>query len=363
VVAGGTAPSGLPTPSVPVGGRVADVALGKTDADGLAREAQVRVVEPGSVSTVATIRSGVPFGAGSTNNSLGYAAALGWSRDGTTFLLSAGRWSPSIWYHECTDLYLVRADGSSLVRLTDNGRPGYSAWESALAPDGATVAVVEADEATMAISLRVVDASGATTVVDPGSCAEQPTALAWSPDSQVLAAACGSSSVIVYRVANRQSTVLNLASGVGVVRLAWTADSSRLEASTYGVALGVVGLDLSSGSATVLQDSRRADLAAIAFSPDGTKLLVAGCPKTPTDPACFDSELDVLDVGTGTLKSVLSGPSDMETNDRINSARWIPDGSIVIGDPAGGTLIIDPATGRSNHSAWSLDAQLWLPMK
>jgi dipeptidyl aminopeptidase/acylaminoacyl peptidase len=257
-------------------------------------------------------------------------------------------------------VYLVRADGSSVLRLTDNGRPGYGVSESALAPDGRTVAYVES--AVGAWSVRVSDTAGVTRIIDEGRCEFPPDLLAWSPDGRYLAVPCDPG-VLIYSVADRTSTMLGLGGARGADRIGWDQDTGRVEAVIQGETLEVQAFDPVSGSQTILAKvSDRTDLTAIGFSNEGTRILLAGCPVAkPSDPSCYSTELDALDVDSGTLQTLWWGPGNETTNELISSARWRPDGTVVMNDPDGsGTLVIDPA-GRSTHSAWPIAALLWLP--
>jgi Tol biopolymer transport system component len=355
--AGGAAPPRGSTPSLAPGEAVAGSVLGQPDSQGSIHATRVRVTTAASVTTVATFTSGLPFA--STTN----ATVVGWSRDGTTLLLSAGRWSPSIWYHECENLYLARADGSSLVRLTDNRAPGHTVWAQALAPVGGSVAYVEEDESIGASSLRLRDASGATTVLDAGACRFVGQDLAWSPDGRSLAVSCGSAAILLYRVAGGASPDVMVVPNTVVKATGWTSDSRHVVAAVQADALTVVELD-PAAPATVLENLvARPELDTFGgFSPDGSKLLLAGCPKTPTDPACYATELDVLDLGSGGLSAIFSGSGTQETNDAVQSARWLPDGRVVMADPKkSGTLVIDPVTHEWTSSDWPIDAVRWRP--
>jgi hypothetical protein len=360
LTAGGKAPSKASQTPVPVGGRFAYVTPGATDSDGSMLDARIQIAAPGSVATVATVASDEPFGLRGPLSRPGAVTIERWSTDGNSILVWAGRWSPSVWYHECSDLYLVRADGSSIVRLTDNGRPGYSVGESALAPDGRTVAYLES---TVGMgSVRVWDPAGGTTIIDTARCESEPQFLAWSPDGRYLAVSCDPG-VLIYSVVDGTSKVLGLEGARGADRIGWDQDSGRVEAVVQGETLQVLALDPLSGSQTVLASvPGRTDLSAFGISDDGTQVLLAGCPLArPSDPSCFATDLDSLDVGSGTLQTLWSGPGNETTNELINSARWWSDWTVVMNDPDGsGTLVIEP-NGRSTHSDWPIGARLWLP--
>lgn len=66
------------------------------------------------------------------------------SPDGTSVLLDAGKVSPAGMNPECSDLYLIRTDGSAVTRLTHNG-PGQYITGAAFSPDGATIAYASWD--------------------------------------------------------------------------------------------------------------------------------------------------------------------------------------------------------------------------
>jgi hypothetical protein len=360
LAAGGKASSKASQPPVPAGGRFAYVTPGATASDGSMLDARIQIAAPGSVATVATVASDEPFGLRGPLHWPDTVTIEGWSTDGNSILVWAGRWSPSVWYHDCSDLYLVRADGSSILRLTDNGRPGYRAGTSALAPDGRSAAYVELAVETWTV--RVADSAGATTIVDTGRCEFEPQLLAWSPDGRYLAVSCDPG-LLIYSVAEGTSKVLGLGGARGADRIGWDLDTGRVEAVIQGEPLQVLAFDPVSASQTILASvAGRTDLTAIGVSNDGTQVLLAGCPLAkPSDPSCYSTELDVLDVGSGTLQTLWWGPGNETTNELINSASWRPDGAVVMNDPEGsGTLVIDP-TGRSTRSAWPIGALLWLP--
>ncbi len=345
------------TPALEPGEAVAGSVLGQPDKQKLFHAVGVRVTTASSVTTVATFTSAAPFGP------LTNATIVGWSRDGTTLLLSVGRWSPSFWNHECLDLYVARTDGSSLVRLTENRGPGQTVWVEALAPGGGSVAYVEEDESVGAWSLRLWDDSGATTALDASPCKSSPTALAWSPDGRSLAVSCEDSVILLYRVPGGEKTELVGAPHTVVKSIGWTSDSARVVAAVLDQNIYVDEFDLSGGHTVHRDLDARPDLGPVGgFSPDGSKLLLGGCPKTPTDPTCLATELDVLDVATGRLSTIFSGPGTMDTNDAVQSGRWLPDGRVVMRDPkTSGTLVIDPMTGKSTPSDWPPEAVRWRP--
>jgi hypothetical protein len=360
LTAGGKAPSKASQPPVPAGGRFAYVMPGATNSDGLMLDARIQIAAPGSVATVATVASDEPFGLRGPLSRPGSVTIEGWSTDGNSILVWAGRWGPSTWYHNCSDLYLVRADGTSALRLTDNGRPGYSVGAPALAPEGRSAAYVEFAVETW--SVRISDASGATTIINTARCEFQPDLLAWSRDGLYLAVPCDQG-VLIYNVAERTSKILGLGGATGADHIGWDQDSGRVEAVIHDKTLKVLALDPLSGSQTVLASvPGRTDLSVLGISDDGTQILLAGCPiAKPSDPSCFATDLDVLDVGSGTLQTLWSGPGNETTNELINSARSNSNGTVVMNDPDGsGTLVIDP-TGRSTHSDWPIGARLWLP--
>jgi len=367
VTAGGSVPQGGPPPPVAVGERFASLVPRFDAAAGHVTGAQLQVATATQVTTVATITSAAWLGLGSASG--GGAEVEGWSPDGSGIVVWAGHDSPNNLDHLCSDLYLVAVDGSSVVSLTGNPRPGYfipaNQPRVAIAPlaqPAGWLAYVEGSPGTpgqATFSLRTWGSSGPSTV-DAGTCQPASNQLAWSPDGRVLAILCGSG-VELYAPAGLTTATLALPAGFHADLGGW-AGNSRVEVAMQGPTFEVIGLATTSGAATVhARLSGRPDLSALGFSADGAELLVAACPATKSDPSCFSTDLDILDTATGALRRIWSGASSQATNDAINSARWEPGGSVVMTNGGSGTLVVDPATGHVTHSAWSIGALLWRP--
>jgi len=350
----------------PDGARFAYVRPVAPDAGGGSNRAQV-IVEGGGVATVvALISSSRPFGGG---DPLSGASIEGWSVDGGTLVVWAGRWSPSIWYHECSNLWLVASDGSSVIRLSDNRRPGYSVTGSgytmhpiALSPDGRSAVFTEATPTGATVLIAGRDG---TTAVDT-ACAEGDRAFTWSPDSRSLAIACRGGGIDILDVASGGSRTTMEASAAADA--AWRPDG-RLAVAVARPTLHVDVLDPASGSLVVGVAATRPDLGVLGFSPDATLVLATGCPPaTRANPdECLATELDVIDAATGVSRTLWTGPAATtleadRTAGSLDVASWLPDGTIVLPDPAGsGTLRIDPATGDVTPVDVPGDAAWWMP--
>jgi hypothetical protein len=338
----------VPTPTIPCPSPAEPIPAGSVGVPGagpplpanalvayLARNgSEVRVAGGGSSGSrlVATIPS-----ADATNTS----EVLGWSDDGSTILVHLGNFSPPGGpERNCGNLWLLRSDGSAATRLTTNG-PGADASAAVLAGSGGAVAYVEGGMlAGSTLELRVVDASGNTTVLSTKPCAGVQDflwpfgngRLAWSPDGR-LALMCPGD-VHIYSDAIGTTRDFFLPRETFAVSMAWSPDGSRLM-----VAIVPTGSGSNQGRLTILTiDPRVGEVAVVsassvdvewiigegvvdAFSPDGKSFIASGGTPGAVPGVNFTSTWYVIDVATGVARQVF------DRDEPCPCAEWLPDSS------------------------------------
>jgi Tol biopolymer transport system component len=275
---------------------------------------------------------------------------VGASADGSTLLVTTFHFAgggPAT--DHCGDLFLVRADGSAVTKLTANG-PGTAAEGGVLGPDGREVAYVESTVgSTAAVDLRLIDAAGNTRVLDPSPCAGgslaampfQSGLLGWSPDGTRLAVVCDPGGVTVYPIAGGAPQVLQLPAGAVVCAMSWTGDSTRLLVATAKAGasqlgpLTVLSVDLRTNVATVVSRSSLSVewvLWTAQFSPDRKWLLTAGGTPGSVPGGAFQQALYLINVASGASRQVLGEP------DSLGTIQWLPDSSGFVFQGSSGQL-------------------------
>jgi dipeptidyl aminopeptidase/acylaminoacyl peptidase len=155
-----------------------------------------------------------------------------WSPDGTKIAFAGTEFDPSI--RRCglgvdsdcaTDIYVMNADGSGLVRLTSDPAPDYHPTWS---PDGTQIAYAtyrESDDSS--ISVMQVDGTEAHPVSSGlGGWEFSPT---WSPDGSVIVFAAirnGNSAIYEIALDGGGERVLRTVDGIGTP--VWSPDGSRI---------------------------------------------------------------------------------------------------------------------------------------
>lgn len=168
-----------------------------------------------------------------------------WSPDGRS--LTFVRWPDG----EHTDVWTVRADGTSLRRVTTTGHAFAPAWR----PDGGAIVFSDHGVAT----LVAPDGSGLGRV--PGTrAALYCSGFAWSPDGRRLAAACGVPGLFVVDADGGNLRVLDAGSSGAP---SWSPDGAWL---VYSVKLEL-RLVRAAGGAPVTLDLRGATGSAPDWSP------------------------------------------------------------------------------------------------
>ena len=208
---------------------------------------------------------------------------LGWSSTGDRLLLLASQSSSAVppTGGTCDNLYLITADGTSGISVTDNG-PGQTVAAAALSPSGSRVAYAQGAD------LHVFDADGGTNVDIPLTrCPFAPSQLDWAADATRVAFVCGPF-VAIADISRRTVDYTAFdANGRIPMTLTWTGNETlalALEDDGLGIGSGpVLILDLSLQSGTLTWQVRMASryqtewvLGLPYFSPDGAYLLVQG---------------------------------------------------------------------------------------
>ena len=284
-----------------------------------------------------------------------YAAVLGWSNDGSAILVVAGFIADQNPGPDCTDLFLVQADGSSVRKLTTS-QPDHAAAGGALAPDGRTVAYYSVDhpyKGPRTSQLWLTDASGSSRVLDatPRCGADlafgnQPSErIVWAPDGRRLAVIC-EGGITLYTIADGSSTSVPglrySAQSPEAANCSWTADGSQLlvEADPFVEGpISLLAIDPDTGETQVESVSsvstRNQNFpAADVFSPDGKWLLVQRSPGAAV-------ETYLIDVGTGAARRLADNISP--------DTAWLPDSSAFVsaGGDTKGDIIRIGLDGRS----------------
>jgi hypothetical protein len=192
------------------------------------------------------------------------------SPDGSTALIRVGTFSHS--GLECADLYSVRLDGGGATRLTRFGA-GLFLGGAAYSPNSDKIAFFWWSPDT----LTVLDLASGDTVDQPCpvNFGVPPVPLAWSPNGQRIAAACG--------ILDPNGTMAAITLPTGpLLGFAWTDDNHVLLAS--GINRRQLGIHIESfdvlTETSVASDVEAATIEAVEmggrFSPDGRWLAFLG---------------------------------------------------------------------------------------
>jgi hypothetical protein len=254
--------------------------------------------EAGSVRVVATF-------SGDEILRDGGVGILAWSASGDALLVYAGSDSMGSADGICGNLWVVRADGTAVTRLTDNG-PAEGIDQAGFSPSSTSVAYVQADV------LHVLDLAGGEQTIPIGQC--PPHRLHWTPDERRILVVC--ETLVV--VADRDSgTATRLSGGGGEVYDA-------------------------------------------VWSPEGGSIVVA------TDERLNPGPVVILDIDAATGSTVTRSHSDHSAVWLGNGLTLSPDGRLLllredidVGDGASPTYLIDTAIGRSTKLPWPVVGDSW----
>jgi Tol biopolymer transport system component len=280
-----------------------------------------------------------------------------WSSDGTRVFFSSGRDDPST--RRCTsgadftgptDVYVMDADGSNVVRLTTDPAPEYAPIES---PDGGRVAFVKVanDTGYTAIFTMEPDGTGVRQVSSANGGSD--FSPSWSPDGSHLAFAAIRNEDWGIFVVNADGTgehqIVGGSGGPYITDPAWSPDGSVIayvRGTDHDNALFVMNAD-GSGSTELASAPSYGVAGDIAWQPqrvEGTGLTptpsVAAPPVTPTIAPSFTPQI-------GTTAPV--GP-DGQTNAILYAAGsvWVTAYGVSGGGGVDQSMLfrVDPATSR-----------------
>lgn len=267
--------------------------------------------------------------------STGQVQVLEWSPTGDELLVWAGAEHLHEGDRNCGDLWVLAADGSSLLALTSNP-PGQVASLGTYAPSGDMVAYLQDD------AVHVVSPGEDARSVAYGGCGLNGAhALRWSLDGTRILLVCDEEIVVVDL---NGATAKHIRPSALVLDARWAADGSSIVAAAVeidpgltGEALWILDVDPVTGTfRTTAEGDRVAEwvLGGTLLSPDGRWLLVQGelvdgpPPYYPTD---------VIDTATGVTSrpgfGILTetgflGREDMYT--RRPGAIWLEDNDRVL---------------------------------
>jgi hypothetical protein len=121
---------------------------------------------------------------------------VAWSTDGDAILINAGHLDQFEPERNCSDLFLVRADGSGVTRLTHNGA-GIWSNAASISPNGKQVARVAGGD------LQLIEVDGARAGLPLASCFNTEGPVRWSPDGTWLLLVCSNGVFVIDLVGER----------------------------------------------------------------------------------------------------------------------------------------------------------------
>jgi len=122
-----------------------------------------------------------------TNTADSWNSGPTWSPDGTKIAFGSNRDADLTTNPFYTDIFVMNADGSNAVRLTDSEEPGYGGFAPAWSHDGTKIAFASTDDASGGLDVWLMDADGSNQVNLTGWPAGPNTRPSWAPDgSRIL---------------------------------------------------------------------------------------------------------------------------------------------------------------------------------
>ena len=177
-------------------------------------------------------------------------------------------------------LFVIDADGSGLVRLTDCAPPGCGEdWDPAWSPDGSKIVFTRLgkgplDQGTIQLYLVNADGSGLRQLADLPGYAETP---AWSPDGRRIAFDLqdenGQRIEVIDADGSHRSVILQEPPGSGPGAPAWSPDGSRIAFVMAGAEGNpdIFVMNADGSHATRLTTDPSPDVDPV-WSPDGSKI-------------------------------------------------------------------------------------------
>lgn len=145
-----------------------------------------------------------------TNNADSWNRGPTWSPDGTQIAFVSNRDGDLTTNPFYTDIFVMNADGSDVVRLTDAAEPAVGGWGPAWSPDGTKIAFTSSDDSGLNVWLMNPDGSNQVNLtVWPAGPDQRPS---WAPDgSRILfATSAFTNSFEVYSMNTDGSDPVNL---------------------------------------------------------------------------------------------------------------------------------------------------------
>jgi Tol biopolymer transport system component len=230
------------------------------------------------------------------------AAEPAWSPDGAKIAFVLGPPEHLGAYAGDGDIYMMNADGTRLIRLTEGLRAAGPAWS----PDGTRIVFTQ-DQGTSLMVMNA-DGTGARELRSDGEAYPPYQSPAWSPDGTRIAFQASpeprAETNSVY-VANIDGTGTTRITHGGSARTpAWSPDGSAL---AYAGPDGIYLLDVATGSERRLTDCRfREDCGRDShpsWSPDGSRIAFAR-----QDGARTTVQVFVMNADSSGLQQLTSGP-------------------------------------------------------
>jgi Tol biopolymer transport system component/polyisoprenoid-binding protein YceI len=239
-----------------------------------------------------------------------------WSPDGRRIAFAAGEGR----FEGSTDIYIVNADGSELRRLTSD--PG-GAWSPAWSPDGTRLAFVAQRDGR--VDIYIMNADGAMPVNLTESAQEERRPI-WSPEGRRIAYLSGRERVDLFLMDLDGAEPVNLTRRPGYYELpVWSPDGNRLAyfAGDFNTDIYVIGAE--GGEVSRLTNHQAFDGNPV-WSPDGSRLAF----RTYRD---GNFEIYVVNADGSDAVNLTHHPANDE------SPTWSPDGrQIVFASDRSGTF-------------------------
>ena len=193
---------------------------------------------------------------------------VAWSASGESLLVYAGSDNTLMADRNCGNLWVVRADGSAVTRLTDHG-PAEAIGQAGFSPSSASVAYTQENV------VHVLDLAGGEQTIPIGGCGGH--RMHWAPDEGRILLVCG----YALLVDRDTGTTRRLPVGNGIVDAVWSPDGQSIVVATAidGASVIIEDIDVTDGAPVTRSQG---DHAAVwisnsgTLSPDGRWLLLRG---------------------------------------------------------------------------------------